>query len=268
MAEIFSTELSREPKPFSLLNFELFLGGLYDTTTALLQDQSQEVGTMSAADTPKFVKVTQEEFDTTFNRIQLALAKHENVVKSWTAKSSRKEPTKTQGQLEAEDAALFRNEPPYLGVGAPIPANFLVSDAERNNKSLRAKFFPTKGLKASKPRDFEEKAASAKRALKEESSDDEGGRSSLGKAKKIKTIKAEPAPSAEAMHKTKHSSGGNERYSVKGGNLDVTMEGNGDNVSFFSQKSLFPLTFAFPDIGNSTDNTREDRNHYRDRAKS
>ena len=98
---------------------------------------------------------------------------------------ARKEPTKSEAELDAEDAALFRNEPPYLGVGAPIPSHFLVSDAERNNKSLRAKFFPGKGLKGSKPRDEEEKVASAKRALNEESSDEEGGRSSLGKGEEV-----------------------------------------------------------------------------------
>jgi hypothetical protein len=153
---------------------------------------------MSAEDAPKSAKVSQEEFITIQNRIQLALAKHENIVKSWTASSARKEPTKTQEQLDAEDAALFRNEPPYLGVGAPIPSHFLISDAERNNKTLRAKFFPGKGLKGSKPRDPEEKAASAKRVLNEESSDEEGGRSSLGKAKKVRTTKAQPAPVEEA----------------------------------------------------------------------
>jgi hypothetical protein len=130
---------------------------------------------------------TKEEFDVIQNRIALALAQREALVKSWTAKSSRAgEPEKTDAELEEEDAILFRPEPPYLGVGAPIPSHFLVSDAERNNKSLRAKFFPKGGLKGSKTRDAEEKAVSAKRGLNAESSDEEEGRSSLGKAKKQK----------------------------------------------------------------------------------
>jgi hypothetical protein len=136
---------------------------------------------------PKPAQTPREELDIISNRVAIALAKREKLIKSWTASSTReREPEKTQAELDAEDAALFRNEPPYLGVGAAVPSHFLISDAERNNKTLRAKFFPGKGLKPSKQRDAEEKAASAKRGLKEESSDDEGGRSSLGKAKKRK----------------------------------------------------------------------------------
>ncbi|KAE9372086.1 hypothetical protein N431DRAFT_439200 [Stipitochalara longipes BDJ] len=148
---------------------------------------------MEPDEAPKSVKVSKEDFDVISNRIAVALAKREALIKSWTASSSRqRSPEKTEAELEAEDAALFRNEPPYLGVGAPIPSHFLVSEAERNNKSLRAKFFPSKTLKASKTRDAEEKAASAKRGLKDESSDEEEGRSGLGRAKKRKTLKTEP----------------------------------------------------------------------------
>jgi hypothetical protein len=138
-------------------------------------------------DTETKQKVSKEEFDIISNRLAVALAKRESLIKSWTASSSRKESSKTQEQLDAEDAALFRNQPAYLGVGAPIPAHFLVSDADQNNKSLRAKFFPSKGLKASKARDAEEKAASAKRALQDVDSDEEPGRSALGRAKKLKS---------------------------------------------------------------------------------
>lgn len=126
------------------------------------------------------------------NRLAVALAKREAIVSGWETSSSRK-PRKTQEELDAEDALLFRNEPPHLGVGAPLPAEYLVSEAGPGSKSLRAKFFPTKGLKASKARNSEEKAASARRAKVEESSDDEGGRSSLGRAKKLSTqLEVEP----------------------------------------------------------------------------
>jgi len=151
---------------------------------------------------PKARKVSKEEFDIISNRLAVALAKRESLIKSWTASSSRPQPpSKTQEELDAEDAALFRNQPPYLGVGAPIPAHFLVSDAERNSKSLRAKFFPTKGLKASKARDAEEKAASAKRATREEDSDEEQGRSGLGRAKKLRT-RTKTIPVAAASNET------------------------------------------------------------------
>jgi hypothetical protein len=152
-------------------------------------DMSTEEGLSKPA------KQAKEDFAVISNRLAVAFAKRESLIKSWTASSSKPpaEPTKTEEELEAEDTALFRNQPPYLGVGAAIPSHFLVSEAERNNKSLRAKFFPTKGLKASKARDAEEKAASVKRGLKDQSSDEEEGRSGLGRAKKLKlTKKPEP----------------------------------------------------------------------------
>ncbi|KAH6670719.1 hypothetical protein B0J14DRAFT_596921 [Halenospora varia] len=133
----------------------------------------------------KSAKASKQEFDIISNRVALALAKRESLIKSWTTDAARSEaPTKSLEELEAEDATLFHNEPAHLGVGAPVPAEFLASDADRSRKSLRAKFFPVKGLKASKARDADEKAASAKRGMRDESSDEEEGRSGLGRAKK------------------------------------------------------------------------------------
>lgn len=151
---------------------------------------------MSTESSSASTQATKEELDVISNRVALAIAKREKLIRSWTTLSAgERGPEKSQAELDAEDAALFRIEPPHLGVGAPIPSHFLISDAEQNHKSLRQKFFPTKGLKATKQRDAEEKAASAKRGLREESSDDEGGRSSLGKAKKRKI--SPPAKDAE-----------------------------------------------------------------------
>jgi hypothetical protein len=143
---------------------------------------------MSLDEEPKPKKVSKEEYDIISNRLAVALAKREALIRSWTASSSRQEPpSKSQDERDAEDAALFRNQPPYLGVGAALPAHFLISDANQNNRALRAKFFPTKGLKASKARDADEKAASAKRAMRDVDSDEDQGRSALGRAKKLKT---------------------------------------------------------------------------------
>jgi hypothetical protein len=195
---------------------------------------------------PKSAKITQEEFDVLQNRIQAAIAKREALVKSWTASSSRKEPRKTDEQLDAEDASLFRNEPPYLGVGAPIPSHFLVSDAERNNKSLRAKFFPIKGLKGSKTRESEEKAASAKRAMNDQSSDEEGGRSSLGKAKKVKITKAEPAQAKGVKTTVEHKANEDkiDVEDVKEEKSGVTKEDKQESVSNSFDFAILPLTFA------------------------
>jgi hypothetical protein len=136
---------------------------------------------------------SQAELDATMNRIQLKLAANEALVKSWTAKSKAVTylpPRKTDAELDAEDALLFRPQPPYLGVGCPIPENFMISEADRSKKMLESKF--GRGLLASKRRDAEEKAESAKRTLAEDSSDDEGGRSMVGKKKKVKISAEEP----------------------------------------------------------------------------
>jgi len=146
----------------------------------------------------------QAELDTISNRIQIALAKREELVKFWTDKSAREDKTrKTEEELDAEDALLFRNEPPYLGVGCPVPENFLMNEADRSKKTLRAKF--GKGLQASKRRDAEEKAESAKRGLNHESSEEEEGRTALGRKKKLKSTedktdeKVEPQMKLEAI---------------------------------------------------------------------
>jgi hypothetical protein len=120
------------------------------------------------------------------------LAKRERLIKSWTASSARpRPPPKTQEELDAEDAELFNPTPAGLGLGAPIPKEYLDGDIKRkeiwNNEKLRKLIMGQKaGPQASKPRDGKEKAASAKRGLEEESSDEDEGRSALGKAKKSK----------------------------------------------------------------------------------
>lgn len=173
-----SRSLSTSISKSFTFNFTLIL--IRNTSNLQRNDKMALAGISKLGVSPK------EEYETISNRISVALAKHENLVKSWTSTSVHSEPVKSQAELDAEDAVLFRNQPLYLGVGAPIPAQFLTNDTERTNKSLRAKFF-NKGLNASKSRDADEKAESAKRTLTVESSDEEEGRSGLGKAKKLKT---------------------------------------------------------------------------------
>merc|ERR1712093_575891 len=157
----------------------------------------------------KSARSSQDELAVISNRLAIAMAKREALVKSWTASSSRPEPEKTQEELDAEDAALFRNAPPHLGVGAAIPAHFLANESEGGKKALRAKLLSTKGLKASKARDAVEKAASARRAMREQSSDEEEGRSSLGRAKKFKS-RPKPAPVVVAKQEPGSDSGSDE----------------------------------------------------------
>jgi hypothetical protein len=198
VGELSCTAVEREQTNNSSLHVKYVLSVTTPATQIPKKFPTKGSQKMAPDESPKSVKVSKEDFNVISNRIAVALAKRESLIKSWTASSSRPRPAeKTQAELDAEDAALFRSEPPFLGVGAPIPSHFLVSEAERNNKSLRAKFFPSKTLKATKARDAEEKAASAKRGLKDESSDEEEGRSGLGRAKKRKTkTRAEPADEA------------------------------------------------------------------------
>lgn len=135
---------------------------------------------------------TAADFDVIQNRVAVALAKRERLIKSWTASSARsRPPPKTQEELDAEDADLFNPAPAGLGLGAPIPKEFLEGDVKRKeiatNGKLRQLILGNRaGLQASKPRDGREKAGGAKRGLQEESSDEDQGRSALGKAKKHK----------------------------------------------------------------------------------
>lgn len=131
-------------------------------------------------------------FDVLQNRIAVALAKRQRLIKSWTASSSRpRPPPKTEEELEKEDADLFRFEPPHLGLGAPIPKEFLDGGDKRkeisSNTKLRHLMLGNKsaGLQPSKPRDALQKTNGMKRGIKEQSSDEDEGRSSLGKAKKL-----------------------------------------------------------------------------------
>jgi hypothetical protein len=143
------------------------------------------------------VIATAADFDVIQNRVAVALAKRERLIKSWTASSARpRPPPKTQEELDAEDADLFNPVPARLGLGAPIPKEFLDGGVKRKeistNDKLRHLILGNKaGLQASKPRDGKEKVVSAKRGLEEESSDEDQGRSALGKAKKSRNGNAQ-----------------------------------------------------------------------------
>lgn len=143
-------------------------------------------------------KFAAAEFDVIQNRLAIALAKRESLIKSWTKSSARPQPPpKTKEQIEAEDADIYKREPATLGLGAPVPKEYKDGDMKRaeikTNESLRKRLLgKTGGLQASKPRDAAEKAQSAKRRRKDDSSDEEEGRSSLGKAKKVTKPREEP----------------------------------------------------------------------------
>jgi len=141
----------------------------------------------------KHAGLSLEELDILDNKVALALAKHDEIVNGWIKASNRppKPPIMTDEEIEAQISSYG----PGAGGGTTTK-----NPAELGNKLLRAKFIPSKTLKASKARDADEKAASAKRGLTVESSDEEEGRSSLGKAKKHKQ-KPRPQESAGLVTK-------------------------------------------------------------------
>ncbi|ESZ92065.1 hypothetical protein SBOR_7565 [Sclerotinia borealis F-4128] len=132
-------------------------------------------------------KETWEEFNAKMNRIQMALAKREAIAENILAKYPTDRRRKTQEEIDADDALWFStpagNQPLNTD---PAFAKYLKPAAERSQKTLRDKMLPSKDLRAGKARDAEEKAASAKRTMAASSDEDEG-RTALGKAKKLKT---------------------------------------------------------------------------------
>ncbi|OBT67959.1 hypothetical protein VE03_02544 [Pseudogymnoascus sp. 23342-1-I1] len=141
-------------------------------------------------------------------RIDLAIAKQDAIVKSWVDKfdTTKCAPSKTQEEIAAWDAELFNPMPSNLGLGAPIPKEYLNGDMNRKdisgNSKLRSLMMGKKaGLQAAKPRDAEEKASSMKRGLKDDTSDEEEGRSNLGKSKKAKREVAKAAALKTAAFK-------------------------------------------------------------------
>jgi hypothetical protein len=136
-------------------------------------------------------------------RIDLAFAKHEALVNSWVTKfdTSKCAPDKTAEEIAEWDAELYNPRPVSLGLGYELPKEAQNSGANRkdlkNNEKLRKIMLGRKGgLNIAKPRDAEEKMQSRKRAQQGDSSEDEEGRSSMIKSKKVKRF---PKPAAPAV---------------------------------------------------------------------
>ncbi|KAL8852966.1 MAG: hypothetical protein Q9221_002216 [Calogaya cf. arnoldii] len=147
------------------------------------------------------------EADIIFNRANVALAKSQRLMASWLPPRTDSElkNAKTEEQIEKEEQEMFTPVPEVLGLGAKIPEDLKDWDLKRqklsSNDQLRRQLLGkdhaklrVKGgherpahrdagpplLVGSKPR-----PAPAKRGLGDNSSDDEGGRASLGR-KKVK----------------------------------------------------------------------------------
>jgi hypothetical protein len=168
----------------------------------------------------KHVGLSIEELDVIDNKVSMALARHEEIVKGWMKASNitPKPPVKTEDEIEAQ---IIGNSGGGINSSRSLKAPVGLGD-----KSLHARLLPSKTLKASKRRDAEEKAASAKRALKEESSDEEEGRSGLGKAKKPKSKPRipEPVKPVHVKHEDRDLGG---RLSANGDSKKVQNDING-----------------------------------------
>ncbi|KAL8687699.1 MAG: hypothetical protein Q9224_005078, partial [Gallowayella concinna] len=150
------------------------------------------------------------EADIIFNRANVALAKSQRLVASWLPPRTAHDlqNAKTEEQLEKEEQEMFTPVPEVLGLGATIPTDFKYGDVKRQKMSsndllrrqllgkdharLQSRSGHGQGgqriverslLIGSKPRPIP-----VKRKGEEESSGDEGGRSSLGKKKRKKWV--------------------------------------------------------------------------------
>jgi hypothetical protein len=117
-------------------------------------------------------------------------ARSRETVFSWNSMRGAKRVDLTAEEAWKQNSDLLNQPPPHLGLGAPVPKDHINGDSKRrefrSNDNLRRIMTGNKNaLAGSKARDPQEKAKSAKR-IHEESSSDEGGRSTVGKSKKAK----------------------------------------------------------------------------------
>ncbi|KAL8745688.1 MAG: hypothetical protein Q9184_007842 [Pyrenodesmia sp. 2 TL-2023] len=149
------------------------------------------------------------EADIIFNRANVALAKSQRLVASWLPPRTEEEAktAKTEEEIEKEEQELFTPVPELLGLGAKVPDDLKDGDMKRqkltSNDLLRRQLLGKDHAKARSQgghRHADQKAPGATlpvgskprpAALKrkaDDSSEDEGGRSSLGKRKHLKYI--------------------------------------------------------------------------------
>ncbi|KAL9005128.1 MAG: hypothetical protein Q9188_002082 [Gyalolechia gomerana] len=145
------------------------------------------------------------EADILFNRANVALAKSQRLVASWLPPRTEEEikNARTEEEIEKEEQELFTPVPELLGLGAKPPEDVKDGDLKRqkltSNDVLRRQLLgkdharlyskhhqrpgEQRGTTGILPAGSKPQHASTIRKLEEESSGDEGGRSSLGNRK-------------------------------------------------------------------------------------
>ncbi|TQS34006.1 hypothetical protein Golomagni_05631 [Golovinomyces magnicellulatus] len=121
---------------------------------------------MSLEDTTRPKKFPREDYDVISNKIGVLLSQRESLVRSWYSTP----PAKIEEGFDDDDAVLFCNQPGHFGIGVSIPSNFLL---------LRSKILVARNTK-----DTNNKVTPMKNISRDGSSDEELGRSSLGRLKK------------------------------------------------------------------------------------
>ncbi|RKF83879.1 hypothetical protein GcM3_006022 [Golovinomyces cichoracearum] len=155
---------------------------------------------MIPEDTTRPKKSSKEKYDVISNKIGVLLSQRESLVRSWYSVP----PAQIQEEFDADDAVLLCNQPGHLGIGASIPSNFLVSEAERSKKKLRLKLLESKNLVARKTKDTDNKVTPLKNISRDDSSDEELGRSSLGRSKKQKLSRSAEQSMQDITFSDKH----------------------------------------------------------------
>ncbi|KAL9614888.1 MAG: hypothetical protein Q9167_000630 [Letrouitia subvulpina] len=172
------------------------------------------------------------EVDIILNRANVALAKSQRLVASWLPPRSEEElkKAKSEEELDREEQEIFKPAPESLGLGAKIPENIKDGDVQRQklsaNDELRRQLLGRDFLKMQAkvkggrdgmgrvvPGSGPLMARSAprpepvKRPIQEESEEDEGGRSLLGKASKKKKAQVKLEEDADAVDVEELNSG-------------------------------------------------------------
>ncbi|KAI9673451.1 MAG: hypothetical protein M1817_002913 [Caeruleum heppii] len=157
------------------------------------------------------------EADIIQNKVNVLLAKQQRLLASWLPPPTPTEQahTKSQDQIDRDEEAMFTPIPSTVGVGAPIPEDLKGGPSKRSltaNDLLRKRMLgrdaKTHSASTSRPGVKPSPTSTARhsRARSVDESDEEGGRSQLGKTKRQKLESSTPAsddirPSTSHDHK-------------------------------------------------------------------
>ncbi|KAL9585436.1 MAG: hypothetical protein Q9203_004243 [Teloschistes exilis] len=177
------------------------------------------------------------EADIIFNRANVALAKSQRLLASWLPSRPEEEleSAKTSEEIEKEDQEIFTAVPEVLGMGAKIPEDGTNGDLKRQkltsdetlrkhllgrdhaklqNKGGRGQRDRT-GLGRAMPAGSKPRPTPGKREEDRISSDDEGGRSQLGKKRRREMEKLEEEQTTEVDASLDNGVAGKKRLDSK-----------------------------------------------------